>query len=194
MIERSRRLIVCVDSSKWGVVGLSSMAGLSAAAVLVTDSGLPAQASGALSDHVDKLLVVDPIDDELRRARRGLRTKLTASAPKPRRGEPGAGSRRRRDPLGAALGSGPRRPRRRRADRARRGQAAGRRALVVRRPAHHGARPRRHARLCRHPGAGGPPRRWQRHGGDTQPGRLGRQCRATVPSPAPRATRRPAGT
>ncbi len=64
MIERSRRLIVCVDSSKWGVVGLSSMAGLSAAAVLVTDSGLPAQASGALSDHVGELVVVDPIDDE----------------------------------------------------------------------------------------------------------------------------------
>ena len=63
MIERSRRLIVCVDSSKWGVVGLSSMAGLSEAAVLVTDSGLPAQASGALADHVGELVVVDPVDD-----------------------------------------------------------------------------------------------------------------------------------
>ena len=40
MIERSRRLIVCADSSKWGVVGLSSMAALSEAEVLVTDSGL----------------------------------------------------------------------------------------------------------------------------------------------------------
>ena len=27
MIERSRRLIVCVDSSKWGVVGLSRSPG-----------------------------------------------------------------------------------------------------------------------------------------------------------------------
>ena len=64
MIERSRRLIVCVDSSKWGVVGLSSMAALSEAAVLITDSGLPAQASGALTDHVGELIVVDPVDDD----------------------------------------------------------------------------------------------------------------------------------
>ena len=65
MIERSRRLIVCADSSKWGVVGLSSMAGLSEAAVLVTDSGLSAQASGALADHVGELVVVDPIEDDV---------------------------------------------------------------------------------------------------------------------------------
>ncbi|GAB3022124.1 hypothetical protein GCM10011376_27250 [Nocardioides flavus (ex Wang et al. 2016)] len=64
MIERSRRLIVCADSSKWGVVGLSSMAGLSEAAVLVTDSGLSAHASGALADHVGELVVVDPVDDD----------------------------------------------------------------------------------------------------------------------------------
>ncbi|HEV2796105.1 MAG TPA: DeoR/GlpR family DNA-binding transcription regulator [Nocardioides sp.] len=63
MIERSRRLIVCADSSKWGVVGLSSMAQLSEAAVLVTDSGLAAHASGALTDHVGELVVVDPVDD-----------------------------------------------------------------------------------------------------------------------------------
>jgi hypothetical protein len=40
------------------------MAGLSEAAVLVTDSGLPAQASGALTDHVGELVVVDPVDDD----------------------------------------------------------------------------------------------------------------------------------
>ena len=62
MIERSRRLIVCADSTKWGVVGLSSIAALSEAAVLITDSGLSAQASGALADHVDELVVVDPVD------------------------------------------------------------------------------------------------------------------------------------
>ena len=64
MIERSRRLIVCADSSKWGVVGLSSMASLSEAAVLVTDSGLSAHASGALADHVGELVVVDPVGDD----------------------------------------------------------------------------------------------------------------------------------
>jgi DeoR/GlpR family transcriptional regulator of sugar metabolism len=64
MIERSRRLIVLADSSKWGVVGLSSMAALSEASVLVTDSGLSAQASGALADHVGELVVVDPLEDD----------------------------------------------------------------------------------------------------------------------------------
>lgn len=59
MIERSRRLVVCADSSKWGVVGLSSMARLSEASILVTDDGLTAQASGVLADQVGELLVVD---------------------------------------------------------------------------------------------------------------------------------------
>ena len=40
------------------------MAALSEAAVLVTDSGLSAQASGALADHVGELVVVDPVDDD----------------------------------------------------------------------------------------------------------------------------------
>jgi hypothetical protein len=39
------------------------MAGLSEAAVLVTDSGLSAHASGALADHVGELVVVDPVVD-----------------------------------------------------------------------------------------------------------------------------------
>ncbi len=64
MIERSRRLIVCADSSKWGVVGLSAMAQLSEASVLVTDSGLSAQASGVFADHVGELVVVDPVEGD----------------------------------------------------------------------------------------------------------------------------------
>ena len=68
MIERSRRLIVCADSSKWGVVGLSSMAALSDASVLVTDSGLSAHASGVLTDHVDELVLVSTGGDPASRA------------------------------------------------------------------------------------------------------------------------------
>ncbi len=64
MIERSRRLIVCADSTKWGMVGLSSIAPLSQAAVLITDSGLSAQAGGALADHVDELVIVEPSSDD----------------------------------------------------------------------------------------------------------------------------------
>jgi DeoR/GlpR family transcriptional regulator of sugar metabolism len=63
MIERSRRLIVCADSSKWGVVGLSSMASLSEASVLITDDGLSAHASGVLADHVGELVLVHTGDD-----------------------------------------------------------------------------------------------------------------------------------
>lgn len=59
MIERSRRLIVCADSSKWGVVGLSSIAALGEAAVLVTDAGISAHASGVLSDRIDELILVN---------------------------------------------------------------------------------------------------------------------------------------
>ncbi len=66
MVERSRRLIVCADSHKWGVVGLSSMAGLSEASVLVTDTGLSAQASAVLADHVGELVLVDAGSDDSR--------------------------------------------------------------------------------------------------------------------------------
>lgn len=62
MIERSRGLIVCADSSKWGVVGLSSMAGLGEASVLVTDAGISAQAGGILADHVGELVLVNAGD------------------------------------------------------------------------------------------------------------------------------------
>ena len=56
--DRVRRL------EQVGRRGLSSMAALSEAAVLVTDSGLSAHASGALADHVGELVVVDPVDDD----------------------------------------------------------------------------------------------------------------------------------
>ena len=60
MIASGRRLVVVTDSTKWGVVGLSSMAGLSEASVVVTDSGLSAHASRLLGERVDELIVVDP--------------------------------------------------------------------------------------------------------------------------------------
>jgi DeoR/GlpR family transcriptional regulator of sugar metabolism len=60
MIRSGRRLVVLTDSSKWGVVGLSSMAGLSEAHVLITDTGLSAQASAVLTERVEQLVLVDP--------------------------------------------------------------------------------------------------------------------------------------
>lgn len=60
MIASARRLVVLADSTKWGVVGLSSMAALSDASVVVTDAGLPSGARRALTEEVDELVVVEP--------------------------------------------------------------------------------------------------------------------------------------
>ncbi len=58
MIAASRRLVVVADSSKWGLVGLSSMAKLGEASVVVTDEGLPPVARQLLRDQVDELVLV----------------------------------------------------------------------------------------------------------------------------------------
>lgn len=64
MVRAARRLVVVADSSKWGVIGLSSMAELSEASVVVSDTGLPAQASAVLSDRCGELVLVDPAPDQ----------------------------------------------------------------------------------------------------------------------------------
>ncbi|CAA9403833.1 DeoR/GlpR family DNA-binding transcription regulator [uncultured Nocardioides sp.] len=60
MIASARRMVVLADSTKWGVVGLSSMATLSTASALVTDTGLSQAARQALADDVDELVLVEP--------------------------------------------------------------------------------------------------------------------------------------
>ena len=52
--------IVLADSTKWGVVGLSSMAELSDAAVLITDTELSPSARQTLAESVGELMLVDP--------------------------------------------------------------------------------------------------------------------------------------
>ena len=61
MIECARRLIVVADHTKWGVVGLSTIAELRQVDVLVTDSGLPAAARRSLSSVVGRLVVSEPV-------------------------------------------------------------------------------------------------------------------------------------
>ena len=63
MIASGRRLVVVADSTKWGVVGLSSMAALSKASALITDTGLSQTARQALAEHVDELVLVAPEED-----------------------------------------------------------------------------------------------------------------------------------
>jgi DeoR/GlpR family transcriptional regulator of sugar metabolism len=57
LVAAGRRLIVVADHTKWGTVGISTIAGLAGADVLVTDDGLPADAREALADQVGELIL-----------------------------------------------------------------------------------------------------------------------------------------
>ena len=63
MIASGRRLVVLADSTKWGVVGLSSMATLAQASALISDTGLSQAARQALAEHVDETVLVDPAEE-----------------------------------------------------------------------------------------------------------------------------------
>ncbi len=56
----ARRVVVVADSSKWGVLGLSSFAALSEADMLVSDTGLGREARSVLTEQVGELLLVEP--------------------------------------------------------------------------------------------------------------------------------------
>ncbi len=60
LIEAGRRLVVVADHTKWGLVGLSSIAQLDQADVLITDASLEPAAREALSSHIAEVLVVEP--------------------------------------------------------------------------------------------------------------------------------------
>ena len=59
-LVRAAAVSSCRPTPKWGVVGLSSMAHLSDADVVITDTGLSAQASATLAERVEQLVLVDP--------------------------------------------------------------------------------------------------------------------------------------
>ena len=59
LIEAGRSLVVVADHSKWGVIGISSIARLDQADVLITDSGLAPEARAILAGAVRSLVVVE---------------------------------------------------------------------------------------------------------------------------------------
>lgn len=63
LVDAARRVVVVADHTKWGEVGLSTIARLDEADVLVTDTGLPADARAVLAEEVGELVVV-PLDQE----------------------------------------------------------------------------------------------------------------------------------
>lgn len=59
LVEAGSRLVVLADHTKWGTVGISTIADLHEAHVLVTDEGLPGDAREILSDRVGELIIAD---------------------------------------------------------------------------------------------------------------------------------------
>lgn len=64
LVESGRRLVVVADHTKWGVIGISSVARLDQTDVLVTDRGLDEAARRTLERLVRQLVVVDPATTE----------------------------------------------------------------------------------------------------------------------------------
>ncbi len=61
LVRAARRLVVVADHSKWGRVGLSTIAELSAAEVLVCDEQLPAEAHEELDTQIQRI-VLAPVE------------------------------------------------------------------------------------------------------------------------------------
>jgi DeoR/GlpR family transcriptional regulator of sugar metabolism len=59
LIEAGRRLIVLADHTKWGIIGVSSVARLEDADTIITDSGLDQAARSQLASVVRRLMLVD---------------------------------------------------------------------------------------------------------------------------------------
>jgi DeoR/GlpR family transcriptional regulator of sugar metabolism len=64
LIDAGRRLVVVADHTKWGVIGISSIARLDQADMLITDRGIGEPAERALESGVRELVVVDPASSE----------------------------------------------------------------------------------------------------------------------------------
>lgn len=60
LVASGRRLVVVADHSKWGVIGISSIARLDEADTLVTDDGLGDEARELLSATVGELIIAPP--------------------------------------------------------------------------------------------------------------------------------------
>jgi DeoR/GlpR family transcriptional regulator of sugar metabolism len=60
LIESAREIAVVADSTKWGVVGLSSIARLDDVDVLVSDDGLPPEAQRMLHSRMRRVLLTHP--------------------------------------------------------------------------------------------------------------------------------------
>jgi len=60
LIEAGRRLVVVADHTKWGVIGIASIARLDQAEVLITDDGLDQSARQTLASQIGDVVIVTP--------------------------------------------------------------------------------------------------------------------------------------
>ncbi|MBG0832812.1 DeoR/GlpR transcriptional regulator [Planomonospora sp. ID67723] len=60
LVASAHRLVVPADHSKWDTVGISTIAALSEAHVVISDSGLPEEAREELSAQAGELIIVTP--------------------------------------------------------------------------------------------------------------------------------------
>ncbi|MET8146520.1 DeoR/GlpR family DNA-binding transcription regulator [Sphaerisporangium sp. NPDC005288] len=60
LVAAAQRLVVLADHTKWGTVGISTIAKLDEAHVVISDTGLPEEARSALSEQAGTLLLADP--------------------------------------------------------------------------------------------------------------------------------------
>jgi DeoR/GlpR family transcriptional regulator of sugar metabolism len=65
LVEAGRRLVVLADHTKWGIVGISTIADLNEAHVLVTDDGIGENAKELLTDRVGELVIARATGDVL---------------------------------------------------------------------------------------------------------------------------------
>jgi len=61
LMEAARKVVVVADHTKWGVVGLSSIAALSEADILITDDQLSPEVHDVLAEHVGELIVAPAV-------------------------------------------------------------------------------------------------------------------------------------
>src|ERR1700728_737860 len=59
MVASAGRLVVLADHTKWGVIGLSAIAALTDASILVSDSGLPPEPREVIESTVGELVIAD---------------------------------------------------------------------------------------------------------------------------------------
>ncbi|MFI6297074.1 DeoR/GlpR family DNA-binding transcription regulator [Nonomuraea sp. NPDC050790] len=59
LVAAAHRLVVPADHTKWNTVGISTIADLNEADVVITDQGLPAEARAELAERVGELIIAE---------------------------------------------------------------------------------------------------------------------------------------